>query len=160
MPCLSLFRIILSINGSSAASVLPEPVGAIMRTLSPWAIRGMASTCGGVGFEIPVSWSSPFSGGERRAKASGAMDATGQLIGLESSEIKFLGDQKHGVFQPLFLFGYFLQEVLVVRRFHEARQFFLQILRSDYCDPSFSVGVLVDQFGSIGERVVDLDYSS
>ena len=78
MPCLSGFRIIASINGSSAASVLPEPVGAIMRTLSPWAIRGMASTCGGVGFESPVSWSSPFSEGERKAKASRAMDSASE----------------------------------------------------------------------------------
>src|SRR5438445_12202748 len=95
MPCRSLFRIILSISGRRAASVLPDPVGAIMRTLSPWAMRGMASTWGGVGFEIPVSWSSPFSAGERRAKAVAAMDATGQLIVLESWEIKFLSRQTY-----------------------------------------------------------------
>src|SRR5438445_12488876 len=101
MPCRSLFRIILSISGRRAASVLPDPVGAIMRTLSPWAMRGMASTWGGVGFEIPVSWSSPFSAGERRAKASAAMDATGQWIGVERSEVKFLSGQKYGVFYTL-----------------------------------------------------------
>src|SRR5712692_8361637 len=94
MPCLSLFRIILSIKGSSAASVLPEPVGAIIRTLSPCVMRGMASTCGGVGFENPVSWSSPFSGGERRAKASEAMDFTSQWYERRVSKINFLDDQK------------------------------------------------------------------
>src|SRR6266571_1680163 len=74
MPCLSLFWIILSISGSRAASVFPDPVGAIMRTLSPWAIRGMASTWGGVGAEIPVSWSSPFSGGDSSVNVSGATE--------------------------------------------------------------------------------------
>ena len=83
-----------------------------MRTLSPWAMSGMASTCGGVGVEIPVSWSSPFSGGERRAKASGAMDATEWLIGLESSKINFLGDQKYGVSNRYFFSVIFFRRSL------------------------------------------------
>src|SRR5439155_24430554 len=97
MPCLSWFRISLSINGSSAASVLPEPVGAIMRTLSPCAIRGIASICGGVGFEIAVSSSRLFSGEERRAKASWAIDRTRQWEDWNVSKIKFLGGQKYRV---------------------------------------------------------------
>src|SRR6267143_3960289 len=102
MPCLSLFRIILSISGSSAASVLPEPVGAITRTLSPWAMRGMASICGGVGVEIPVSSSSSLSGAESSANASETNEATDQFLESENSKINFLGDQKYGLLTYFF----------------------------------------------------------
>src|SRR6266849_2313630 len=122
MPCLSLFRIILSISGSSAASVVPDPVGAIMRTLSPWAIRGMASTCGGVGVEIPVSWSSPFSGGDSNVNVSGATEfllfAVDRIGELEDKLPRLL---KVSGFRTLLLLGYFLQECLVIVCLHKAR---------------------------------------
>ena len=72
----------------------------------------MASTCGGVGVEIPVSWSNPFSGVERSAKASGAMDATEQLIGIEKSKINFLGDQKCHSSDPYFFSVIFFKKSL------------------------------------------------
>ena len=41
--------------GRRTASVLPEPVGAISRTLAPFMIFGMAADCGGVGVLNPDS---------------------------------------------------------------------------------------------------------
>jgi hypothetical protein len=83
-----------------------------MRTLSPWAISGIASIWGGVGVEIPVSWSSPFSGGERRAKASCVVDATKELIGLEKPKINFLGGQKYPTSVPHFFSVIFFRNSL------------------------------------------------
>ena len=57
----------------------------------------MAAICGGVGVEMPVSWSSPFSGGDSNAKVSGVIDDTdGFLPDSRVSKINFLGDQKYG----------------------------------------------------------------
>src|SRR2546426_4674633 len=41
-------------TGSKAASVLPEPVGATMRTSEPARITAMAATCIGLSCEIPM----------------------------------------------------------------------------------------------------------
>ncbi len=128
-----------------------------MRTLSPWAIRGMASTWGGVGAEIPVSWSSPFSGGDSSVNVSGATEfllfAVHRIGELEDKLPRLL---KVSGFRRSCLFGYFLQEVFVVMGLHKARQFLLQIFRLDYGNPSVTIGAFVHELGSIRESVVYL----
>ena len=55
----------------NAASVLPEPVGALIRTFSPVAIAGQACTCAGVGSAKASANQSRTSG----VKALSGMDA-------------------------------------------------------------------------------------
>jgi hypothetical protein len=82
-------------SGRRAASVFPEPVGAIIRTFSPLTTSGMASAWGGVGLEIPVSWRRLIKGGESRVKASG-MAGTSRRRSYSSSfwKINLLGHEK------------------------------------------------------------------
>ena len=93
MPCRFGSRTILSIRGRSAASVFPDPVGAITSTLAPSIIKGMASAWGGVGAAIPVSCRSPLNGGESSVKASCTVPEPGGLFRVWSREINFAGDE-------------------------------------------------------------------
>jgi hypothetical protein len=48
-----------------------------------------------VGFEIPVSWSNPLSGGDRREKGSRAIDDTSREEDRRVLKINFLGEQRY-----------------------------------------------------------------
>ena len=54
IPCLFSNFINWSRIGSRTASVFPDPVGAMRRTLAPVNILGIAIACGGVGATIPA----------------------------------------------------------------------------------------------------------
>lgn len=70
--------------GRRAASVLPEPVGATIRTFSPPKILGIAVFCGGVGCSIPLSRTASLTSFERRVKAEAGADKMSTLsFGLE-----------------------------------------------------------------------------
>src|SRR5688572_31847719 len=81
----------------NAASVLPEPVGAWIRTLPPVAIAGQPCACAGVGPANARS-NQPRVFGEKGARASipsGYLGASGQEIDREDDRQHDGDDREH-----------------------------------------------------------------